>query len=58
MTDLKNKFANPNSAMVLITLINTPPRNRKRPRSANNADKLNETKARLVPINAETIICG
>lgn len=51
-------LANPNNAIVLKMLMKIPPKNKKLPRSANNADALSDTNTTLVPINAVTTICG
>lgn len=51
-------LASPKSAIVLNTLITIPPKNKKLPRSANNAEQLRATNTTHVPINAVTITWG
>lgn len=51
-------FAKPNNAIVLRMLMKIPPKKRKLPRCASNAEQLNETNTTLVPINAVTMTCG
>lgn len=56
--DFKNRLAKLNRVMVLSRLINKPPRNKKRPRCANNAAPLKPTNTVLVPTRAVTTILG
>lgn len=51
-------FAKPNTAIVLKMLMKMPPKNKKLPRSANNAEQLSDTNTTAVPTNAVTMMDG
>lgn len=51
-------LANPNNAIVLKMVMKMPPKNRKLPRLANNAEQLNETNTTAVPTRAVTTTAG
>lgn len=51
-------LANPKTAIVLKMLMKMPPKNKKLPRLANNAEQLSDVKTTLVAIKAVTTTCG